>query len=62
MQGSPRERREIILAYIDRARRRADAAEGGKDHSMNQDFCGGREERPASAAKAEVCRASETQA
>ena len=38
MQGSPRERREIILAYIDRARRRADAAEGGKDHSVEPEF------------------------
>ena len=27
-------------------------AESWKAHSMNQDFCGGRKERPASAAKA----------
>jgi hypothetical protein len=29
-----------------------DEAESWKAHSMNQDFCGGRKERPASAAKA----------
>ena len=52
MQGRQGERLEMILAYIDRVSRRADEAEDGKDHSMNQDFCGGRKERPASAAKA----------
>ena len=52
MQGRQGERREMILAYIDRASRRLTKQKAEKTIQLNEDFCGGRKERPASAAKA----------
>ena len=52
MQGRQGERREIILAYIDRASSSLTKQKAEKTIQLNEDFCGGRKERPASAAKA----------
>ena len=42
----------MIPGYIDRASRRLTKQKAEKTIQLNEDFCGGRKERPASAAKA----------